>query len=235
MNNRTKIILLFLILISFGKKTEAQDCTLPQAQKVLNANNLSVNILNGGDLFWDRSNAFFQSNPDDPDPVSSVFTAGLWMGAFTGLPDNPVLRVTAAKYNSPTSNDYSPGPLSGFGTIEFDTCTNYDKLWEVFGTEIKQHIEDFEDDGIVANKQSNIYSYPAHQNPFFEDIHGFPLLNSPQGLAPFWDNDGDGNYNPDNGDYPLPSSVHKDHYPAHLIWGVFNDAGSNHTASGGDP
>ena len=227
------LIILFQIFL-FGKKTNAQDCTLPQAQKVLHSKNLSVNILNGGDLFWDRSDAYFQTNPDDPTPVSSIFNAGIWIGAFTGLPDNPILKVAATTYNSPTSNDYSAGPLSDIGTVQFDTCSNYDKLWEVYGSEIKNHIEDFAEDGIINNPQANIYQYPGYGNPHFLTFNGFELPEDRQEFAPYYDNNTDGLYNPDQGDYPLPSSVHKDHYPGHMIWGVFNDAGKNHTLSGGD-
>lgn len=229
-----KTIHILFLLTLFGNLGYTQDCGQPTAQKVLHSKNLSVNILNGGDLFWDLNNAYFHTNPDNPNPTSSIFNTGFWMGGFTGFPSNPNLKMAAATYNNGNSYDYFAGPLSEIGTTTADNCSNFDKLWEVFGTEIKQHIDDFQDDGFVANKKENIYGYPGHQNPFFEDLNGFPLPNTPQGLAPFWDNNNDGIYNPDDGDYPLPTAVHKEHYPSHMIWGVFNDAGGNHTTTQGD-
>ena len=108
-------------------------------------------------------------------------------------------------------------------------------MWEVYGYEIEQHIKDFEDDGIINNAIPNIYGYPGHQNFFFEYYNGFSLPNTSHGLAPFFDNDNDGNYNPTAGDYPLPDSVDPSIIPGHIIWGIFNDGGTNHTSSGGLP
>ncbi|MFK8007156.1 MAG: T9SS type A sorting domain-containing protein [Saprospiraceae bacterium] len=235
MKNQTRLFFIILLFFSFGKKTNAQDCTLPQAQKLLQGNNISANILLGGDLFWDRNDASFNTYPSPLPDVHSIFNTGLWLGGFTGLPDNPILKSAHSDYNSSTSFDFSAGPLSSEnGTVDFETCANYDRLWEVLGSEIEQHITDFNDNGIIDNQISNIYSYPGHQNPYFENNNGFTLPLNIQEFAPFWDNDNDGIYNPDQGDYPLPSAVHKDHYPDHLIWGVFNDAGANHTSSSGD-
>ena len=226
------LILFFFIFIFLGNKTYAQDCDFPQASKVLKGNNISANILNGGDLFWDRSNASFfsETNPT----VASVFNAGIWIGGFIGLnSSSPNLELSASHYPSSNNSDYRSGPLDINGSVTQENCENFDRLWEVFGSEIAAHIADFEDDGVVSNQFQNIYAYPAHQNPFFNDFHNFSLPNTPQGLAPFFDRDGDGIYNPDNGDFPLPSSVNKDVIPEHLIWGIFNDNGSNHTLSQG--
>ena len=233
MKNFTKSIALPFVFILCNYWSIAQECGLPSAQKLLDANNITANILNGGDLFWDRADAVFITTPDSVSPVSSIFNAGFWIGAFPGLSNGtPNLVLAISDYNNETSKDYSAGPLTDDGGItNEDNCNNFDKLWEVRGIEIKNHIADFLDDGVVANKNENIYSYPGHQNPHFEDLNGFLLPNTPQKLAPFYDHNSDGIYNPDDGDYPKPNAVHEDHYPEHMIWGVFNDAGSNHTAS----
>ena len=231
-----RLILLISILIFLGQKTIAQECPFPQASKELNGNNISANILNGGDLFWDRTNAFFSSEASQNPAASTIFSAGIWMGGFTEFStSNPNLKISAAAYPREVSNDYSAGPLSENGTTDAETCANFDRLWEVNGSQIAGHISDFEDDGIIGIKHQSIYGYPGHQNPFFNDFHSFDLPNTPQGLAPFFDRDGDGIYNPDNGDFPLPSSVNKDNIPEHIIWGVFNDNGANNTTTQGDP
>ena len=229
-------ILLFLVFsFSFLSNTHGQDCPLPQASKVLQGNNISANILNGGDLFWDRSNASFSTQEGSNPPAHSIFAAGIWIGGFTGaFTNNPNLKLSASTYPNETSNDYSTGPLFQFGPPDIEMCTNFDRLWEVTRSEVEAHIADFEDDGLVNNKQENIYAYPGHQNPFFFDFNNFVLPNSSHGLAPFFDQDADGIYNPDNGDFPLPSPVNKNNIPEHMIWGIFNDNGNNHTASQGD-
>jgi hypothetical protein len=149
-----------------------------------------------------------------------------------GFDNNDDLRLAAGRYTTGTSNDFAAGPiLDDNGQMSFD-CENFDQLWEVFDYEIQQHIADFAEDGIINNVIPNIFGYPGNNNLFFENFHGFSLPYSSHGLAPFFDNDNDGNYNPSAGDYPLPESVHPNAIPSHLIWGIFNDAGVNHTQTG---
>ncbi len=232
MKNFLKISFLFLAFISFEKIINAQDCTIPISIKTLQGNNISADILIDGSLFWDRLDAgLSQNNQQYPFP-STIFNAGLWLG---GYDNNGDLRIAAASYPSPTRNDYAAGPIiEDNGQMTFD-CDNYDQLWEVYGFEIEQHISDFEDNGVIDNPIQNIYGYPGLLNPFFESIHGFSLNNTIHGLAPFFDINNDNVYNPDDGDYPLPESVHNNTIPSHLIWGIYNDAGAQHLHSNGMP
>lgn len=232
MKNQLKFLFIFILFISFGKSSLAQDCSLPQTIKTLQGNNISADILIDGSLFWNRLDAgLSQNNQQYPFP-STIFNAGLWLG---GYDSNGDLRIAAASYPTSTRNDYAAGPIiDDNGQMTFD-CDNYDQLWEVYGFEIEQHISDFEDNGVIDNPIQNIYSYPALLNPFFESIHGFSLNNTIHGLAPFFDNNNDNVYNPDDGDYPLPESVHNNTIPSHLIWGIYNDAGAQHLHSYGMP
>ena len=61
------------------------------------------------------------------------------------------------------------------------------------------------------------------------------MPNTIHELAPFFDKNNDDIYNPEDGDYPLPESVHPSIIPTQLIWGVFNDGGSPHYNSEGLP
>ena len=66
-------------------------------------------------------------------------------------------------------------------------------------------------------------------------------------LAPYYDRDGDGNYNPDNGDNPWYDDIlGRDDikcgfdrrislYGDETHWWVFNDKGNIHTETNGDP
>jgi len=69
-----------------------------------------------------------------------------------------------------------------------------------------------------------VLGWPANGNPNFESVYGFTLPETPQGLAPFFDVDLDGLYDPRQGDYPLFCGDQ-------AVWGVFNDAGAPHTDS----
>jgi hypothetical protein len=232
MKNQLKFIFILTLFFSFGKNNFAQDCGVPNAFKTLEGNNISAAILIDGTLFWDRNNAGFRITSQPNPQTATIFVEGLWMGGFD---HDGNLRLAAGQYTTGTSNDFAAGPiLNDNGKISFD-CENYDQLWEVYDYEIQQHISDSADDGIINNLIPNIYAYPAQQNPFFESIHGFSLPNTSHGLAPFFDNNNDGTYNPTDGDYPLPESVHPNSIPSHLVWGIFNDAGVIHSQSGGNP
>lgn len=230
MQNQIKFTVSLLLLLSFLQINIAQDCVVPNAFKTLEGNNISADVQINGTFFRDSSNAGFRITTQPNPEIATIYAEGLWMGGFDYNGD---LRVAAGTYTNNTHNDYAAGPiLFDNGEMTFD-CENYNQLWEVFDHEIQQHISDFADDGIISNVIPNIFGYPGKNNLFFENFHGFSLPNSQHGLAPFFDNDNDGNYNPTAGDYPLPESVHPEAIPAHLIWGIFNDAGVDHTQSGG--
>ena len=230
MKNQLSYFLIFLLFFSFAKNLIAQNCSYATSIKTLEGNNISADILIDGNLFWNKSSPGFNLNNNNQFPFpSTIFSSGLWLGA---IDSNGGLRVSVAEYNSGSNFDYVAGPISNDnGQIIFD-CENFNQQWEVYGYEINKHNLDFEDNGIIDNPIQNIYSYPGHQNPFFESIHGFILPNTIHKLAPFFDNNNDGIYNPDNGDYPLPESVHNNTIPTHIIWGIFNDAGATHIPNG---
>ncbi len=233
MHNQLKFIFLILFFFTFEKKHFAQDCEVPEVFKNLEGNNIFAKISLNGTLFQDYPLGAFNLNTYQyPSDISTIGNFNLWLGA---IGSNGQHQIAANRFPSDWNNDFVSGPIiNENGQLNFE-CENFSQLWEVFGTEIKEHIADFEDDGTIDNPIQNIYAYPAHQNPFFEDIHGFSLPNTIHGLAPFFDNNNDGIYNPENGDFPLPDSVDPSIIPGHIIWGIFNDGGTNHTNSGGLP
>ncbi len=230
MQKQLKFCVFLFILFSFFEKSIAQDCGVPSAFKTLKGNNISADIQNNGTLFRDTLEPGFRISSQPNPNVATIFAEGIWLG---GIDENGDLRVAAGEYPSSIKYDFAAGPIIfDNGEMTFE-CENYDQLWEVFDYEIQQHIADFTDDGNISYAIPNIFGYPGKNNLFFEIYHGFSLPNTSHGLAPFFDNDNDGNYNPTAGDYPLPESVHPNSIPAHLIWGIFNDAGVEHTHSDG--
>lgn len=223
-----------LLLIFLSQTGLAQDCPLSEASGTLTGNSIMAKIPINGNLFWTQnSNTQFEiATPNSSPPLfSTIFTTGIWLA---GKNSNNELRLAAATYNDPISKDYSSGPIQNTNGQISPQCENFDRVWEVLGYEIFSHRSDFADNGIIDQPIPNIFAYPAHQNPHFESIHGFELPNTPQGLAPFFDQNNDGIYNPIDGDYPLPENVSANQIPRHMIWGVFNDAGF-HTETHGEP
>ena len=79
--------------------------------------------------------------------------------------------------------------------------------------------------------------WPGKGNPFFESFFGFELPDTPQGLADFWDENGDGIYNPLDGDHPalLQRGCDARVIPDEMIFWIFNDAAGAHSQTLGEP
>jgi hypothetical protein len=211
-----KLLYTFLLL-SIYFSSNAQPCSPGDALIDLNVNNINARLRNSGDFWWDGSNGRYITPADGIDEVSAIFAGGLWIG---GLDTNGSLKLAAVQYRTGANGDYYPGPLKDSNGQAFeDGCTNWDRFWLVNKSEIDAHFIDFYD-GTIDNKIDNIYSWPGRNNPHFESFVGFPIPIN-QKFAPFFDNDQDGNYNPDNGDFPIIKGDQS-------IWWVFNDNAGIH-------
>ena len=149
--------------------------------------------------------------------------------------------IAALRYGPDT--DFWPGPLTDNGTIDKETCENWDRHFEVSGASIDALRTDVLLDGVVDNPVAlDLKKWPARGNPYFEQIYGFPLPD--QDLAPFIDYDGDGLYDPGQGDHPIievtgcdenSNDYNRPVYADQMIWWVYNDKGNIHTESEGNP
>ncbi|HHH49701.1 MAG TPA: hypothetical protein ENK52_01835, partial [Saprospiraceae bacterium] len=154
-------------------------CDQGSSKVLQNINNVRAMLLNGGDVWWDLDNAQYivpKVEPGQPE-VSSIFAGAVWVGGFTGLPDNPNLKMAAQTYRDGTTNDFWPGPLTDVGTIGFDTCANWDKHFRVLGENIKKHIQNWE----IAKAEGrteldpgeiplDVLGWPAVGNEHFIDV-----------------------------------------------------------------
>jgi len=237
------------------------DCAQGTSVVVQNINNVRATLLNGGDIWWDLEDGQYVVPKVEPgvDPVSSIFAGAVWIGGFTGLPDNPNLKMAAQTYRTGTRNDFWPGPLTDMGTVGADTCANWDKHFKVLGENIALHIANWEiakAEGRTELEQNEIpadvLGWPAKGNEWFKLVHGFDLPDestSSQGLAFFFDNDDPTDpilneidvYEPHLGDFPRIDITNCDvetfkdaQYADEMYFWIYNDAGGNHTQSGGD-
>ncbi len=225
----TILFVLFCII-----RTEAQECGLPLSSIDIQGNNIKARILNGGDLFTDLANGQFIPNPNGTNSPTTIFSAGLWMGGVSASGD---LSLATVDYRSSERGDYSAGPLDTNGVTAASTCSNWDRMFRVTGSEIAAFKAALPLTQAQAIAQfPSIMQWPGDYNPHFSDITGFDLPSNPSGLAPFFDKDSNGNYNPLDGDYPVVRlNGHAPFVPAEIVWCVFNDqkGGAPHTSSGG--
>ena len=250
------LALLFIFLVQNGfsenvpgekgaknhKNTKAELCVPASGSSELNINNVRARINTGGDMWWD----FDVSRYEIPkgSRKTSMFSASLWIG---GLDVNGQLKLAALRYRQ-IGNDYWPGPLTDDGTasVDAETCVKYDRHFAMTRSDVEEFIGWFNEPGEYPDYfvPASIKDWPAH---------GDPDQNQNYYLAPFFDNDGDGSYDPNMGDFPyydFKNSLCGSQEPTmegngilvdqvlkgdQTLWWVFNDKGNAHTETEGEP
>ncbi len=214
-----------------GDRISAGDCSPATSSIDLNINNVRAKIQNGGDMWWDLVNvAKYEVPKVEPGqtPANSLFASAIWIG---GIDQNNQLKVACQTYRQ-TGNDFFPGPLDGVGgTTTSDICSAFDRHWQVLGAEIEEVINLWDTNGgapLSADAiPQNILNWPARNNPFNTVVGS-------RNMAPFFDRDEDGNYDPTQGDYPIIGQNNSNVYADQMIWWVYNDNGNIHSETGGE-
>ncbi len=205
-------------------------------------NNVRAYLLTGGDMWWNRSDAqYIVPHPDDPDEqgVAAIFAGGIWLG---GIDPAGNLKTSCQTYgNALGASDFWPGPLDLTGTTNASVCAHWDRFFVVYAEEIDLHRTYLTNATMGMPYDSEdipigVKSWPARGNPFFELMTGFPLPVMDQGLAEFWDENGDELYNPLDGDYPILSyrDCESPKYADQMIFWIYNDHGDVHGETSGE-
>ncbi len=176
-------------------KATAAGCTAASGYRFLDINNVRARINTGGDMWWDLS-ALPQYFIPKGGTATSMFSGSLWVG---GLDVNNQLKLAAIRYRQ-VGNDYWPGPLTTDGTASVDqeTCVNYDKHFLITRADVDKFLEWWNSD----NKAVDFPGYTIPKSITDWPAHGDVAKGQSFYLAPFYDNDGDGYYDPTQGDYP---------------------------------
>jgi len=214
-------------------------CAPAAAKEDLDINNVRATILTGGDMWWDLVNGKYLV----PKPAAglngptALFAGSLWIGGFDA---SNTLKVAAMTYRQ-TGNDFWPGPLTSSATTEATTCLTWDKFFKVDKKDVTTYINWFNGGSVGAN--------PTGANAM-DAILNWPAIG-PEGqpMAPYYDANGNGVYDPYAGDYPdfwLGTGSRPDPTPGvpadpcdaelfgdQVLFWVFNDKGNVHSESGG--
>ena len=227
----------------------AAGCTPSSAFEWLDINNVRTRINAGGDMWWDLpsgtgSKYFIPANGS----ATSLFAGSLWIA---GVDVNNQLKCAALRFRQ-VGNDYYTGPLTvdGKASITPETCAKWDKIFKITRAEVDEFLANIQA-GNNAEIPSIIANWPATRAD--DDPEGIAYY-----LAPFYDADGDGEYNPAVGDYPyyditnelchtkIPTMEEERYGTMHgsiladqvlkgdqTLWWIFNDKGAAHTESQG--
>jgi len=228
-----------------GKKPSgnlAANCSPSTSSTELDINNTRAVIQTGGDMWWDFTRAQYEI-PKNSDHTA-LFAGSLWLG---GRDISGQLKVAAQMFRA-SGVDFWTGPLSLIDAeIDPATCIEYDRHFPTTRSEVSEFVGWFEA-GIndAANgtatqaDQYPGYSIPTSILDYPAKGRAFAPYNEAENLAPFVDRDGDGDYNPSQGDYPAydlnNSSDCKERivnlFGDQNLWWVFNDKGNVHTETG---
>lgn len=238
-----------------GSETSFRDnCDNAVAQMDMAVNNVRARLTTGGDIWWDGDAGRYvvpKVSAGSPE-VSSLFAGAVWLG---GVDDGGSLKVACQTYGRSTGDfDFWPGPLvpdgPDQGTVDKETCADWDRFFVVNASSIKAHRLNFEQ-AVAAGVDldpntipTDLKGWPGRGNPYFFDIHGFELPNTTQGLAGFYDNDCDMLYDPAKGDFPMieirdcepnncdPTQPQRPaQFGDQMIFWIYNDAGNSHAES----
>ncbi len=221
-----------------GPKDLAADCAPPASSIELDLNNVRTLVHSGGDMWWDLLGTAKYEVPKGSGK-HALYAGSLWMG---GVDVNNQLKVAAVRFRQ-DGYDFWPGPLTTTtAEISPEVCQEYDKFFPITRAEVDQFVaynlsEDpaSEYPGYVVPK--SITEWPAHG-----DVSAGQDFN----LAPYYDADGSGTYNPlDGGDYPYYDLNPTDFdclserevklFGDETLWWVFNDKGNIHTETQAAP
>ncbi|MFO7862740.1 MAG: hypothetical protein R6U85_01955, partial [Salinivirgaceae bacterium] len=230
-------------------KSVGAGCFQPTAYTILEFNNVSTRINNGGDMWWDFANAHYRVPKNQK--ASALFAGSIWVG---GVDTNGQLRLAAHRFRQ-VGIDFYPGPLvageesPNMGNVSADICSRYDRMYYITKSMVSEFIA-------YSRAEFPDQDFPGYQIP--EVIANWPAHGPTEDLydrflAPFKDVDGDGVYDPGAGDYPY--YVFDNKYDCNSVpereadslnnesmtlfgdattWWVYNDRGNIHTETGGE-
>jgi len=198
-------------------RTTAAACQPATATIDLDINNVRARLMTGGDMWWNIGTAKAAYEVPKGGGASSLFAGSCWIGGFD---KQGQLKVAAQTYRQ-DGNDYWPGALDRSNTITTAQCASWDRFWKVNKSDILSFIALKASGGSTSGSQFDVINqWPAAGNSNVYDANGQILgLVSGRTYAPFVDKNGNGIYEPDQGDYP---DINGDQF----IWWVFNDVGN---------
>ena len=192
--------IIFCFLFAFANAQTSAD---------LDINNIKARINSGGDLFWDFNSAKFEAPKGSG--INSIFAGNLWIA---GVDAGNQVHAACQTYRQ-NGVDFWPGPMD---TINVScpsavySSPTWNRVWKVNKTTVDSFVLGL----FGTNIPLSISSWPGN---------GDANYNQAKKLAPFYDVNNDGIYNPTQGDYPL---IQGDQ----AIYFIYNDVASGHGETG---
>ena len=177
-------------------KASAALCTAGAGFEMLAVNNVRSRINTSGDMWENFATGMAQYFIPANTQKTSLFAGALWIG---GVDVNNQLKLAAQRFRQ-VGVDYWPGPLTIDQTASTnqETCARWDRMFHMSKAEVAEFI------GWYAS-ENKAQEFPGYTGPG-DGIRNWPAHSDDPNqafyMAPFFDANGDGVYNPDDGDYP---------------------------------
>lgn len=183
-----------ILLLLFALLCTAATAQTPPADSLwIEAGNLRICLRADGSLYSGAPGGavlYRHTSPQGEEKwVKVVQDAGLWFG---GLDPGANLLLSVQKFE-PRATDFRAG---------FAGVPGSGKIWSVTYDQIEQHVADYSDNAHIDNPIEAIFAWPGKGNRFFEGYNGFALPENFALRRNFYDNNLNGKYEPDQGDFP---------------------------------
>ncbi len=219
------LVILLLSFLIFYHTNAQSSCDDPTNTDEMNVNSIESSLPITGFISAQSFGQTFSYYNDDLEEQKDLdIDIKLWVAGLDPLGN---LKMAAQTYSTLNGdNDFWTGPLDpATGTTNAANCSDWDQQFTVTRSDIEIFLTDFIDGNVDQPIPPSVLYWPARGNNNFFDQYGFELPNTSQGLAPFLDQNENGAYEPELGDYPFIKGADK------AVWRVINDAGGVHTES----
>ena len=181
-----------------------------QSYDYLDFNQIKARVNSNGALFHDE---IVNDKPSFEVPQGlgrhTIFIANLWIA---GIDENGDLHAVGPKFNQTPENYF--GPIANDYNAE-DYRLKYNNVWKVGVEQIENHISSFSKPDYEMPK--SFRNWPAEGN-----VDNGEVAN----LAPYYDYNQNGKYDPENGDSP---AIKGDH----AVYFIYNES-QGHNLTGGE-
>ena len=164
--------------------------------------------------------------------VDTIYRLNEMISVWIGTEHDGEILVAGAFFND---SDFYPGPINSTSNqTYFDNYWEVDKVAWSFTEEDITNLKSLYAFGNLTldDLSPDILSYPAKNNEWYVNKYGFIIKED---LAPFYDHDNDGRYDPLKGDHPIPLSENPDFIPHAFNYTVYNDIADVHPFSMTNP
>lgn len=216
-----------MVLAAISSHSQAQPCNVGRSFVEIEAENLRARLMNQGDMFWNAV-----ASPKFEWPKGSgkhlCFASCFWFGGKDSATGKLITAVQTYRGAGAIRN-FWPGPIvtSQQPVIEYPVCSYWDQHFVLDRASFLSHMEALEVNALPLQDDQipeQVRRWPAKGNSYLKaEAMLLGVGNNAsfdEDLAPFVDANGNGIYDPKNGDYPDMGNR------LSMVWWVMNDAGN---------